>query len=454
MTLAPARFTALKVLADIRRRDAFSRPVVDAVLARASLSAQDAALASRLVYTAIAAEGVLDQIINEFAKRPGAVEPRVRDALRLSIGEILYLRTPSRAAVHQGVEAVRRSRPAAAGFANAVLRNVADRADAFPWGDPGSDREALARACAMPRWLVDRFLEDLGEAAGTEALLASLEPAPLFVRVNPYRASIEDALAQLDQDGAGPEPYSPDDASIRCGSARNAVRGRAVDAGLVLVSDAAAQVAPLACSPCPGARILDVAAGHGTKTAMLQGIAMLHGGPADITAVDLHAFKLRELDSSLAHLGIPPVTTAVVDASDSDALGTIGADYDIVLVDVPCSGLGTLRRHPEKRWRVRPEDIDRIAGLQRSMLEAAAHVVRPGGLVVYSTCTITRTENERVIGGFLEGETGAFFSVEPLSPIVDDSWQRFIAPEGWFRSWPQRGGADGHFVAALVRSAT
>ena len=451
MTIARSRRTALSILADIRRRGAFSRPVVDASLKESGLSREDSAFASRLVYGVITAEGTLDALIDGFAKRPGAVEPRVRDVLRMSICELLYLSTPPRAAVHQGVDAVRQVRPAAAGFANAVLRQIAEKATAFPWGDIRSDRDALARASAMPRWLVDVFLEDLGDEAGVAALLAGVEPPPMYVRVNPFRADRETAIRQLTEDGADPQPSPPDPGCIHCASARGAVHGEAVSSGMVIVSDAAAQVAPLAADPSAGSMILDIGAGRGTKTATLQGVALSAGGAADITAVDIHGFKLDMLAKTLAGLGIPAAQMAIVDATDGEAMSALGDRFDIVLLDAPCSGLGTLRRHPEKRWRIMPEDVDRMARLQYSMLEAACLVVRPGGVVVYSTCTIARAENQGVIESLLQSDRGQAFSVRPIEGVVDEEWGRFITPEGYFRSWPEHDGADGHFVAVLER---
>ncbi|MDO9557031.1 MAG: transcription antitermination factor NusB [Coriobacteriia bacterium] len=451
MTVSASRSAALGILADIRRRGAFSRPVVDTALARSGLSREDVAFASRLVYGVITAQGTLDSIIDESAKRPGAVEPRVRDVLRLSICELLYLRTPARAAVHQGVDAVRKVQPAAAGFANAVLRRVADRAESFPWGDPTTDRDVLARSSAMPRWLVDIFLEDLGDAEGVHALLAGTEAPPMFVRANPFRATPHETFEQLQADGAQPEASPPDESCFRCRSPREAVHGEAVTGGMAIVSDAAAQVAPLSAAPRAGDRVLDIGAGRGTKTAVLQGIALGSGGPADITAVDIHGFKLDTLQESLSLLGLPAPRTAILDATDESVLAGLGGEFDVVLIDAPCSNLGTLRRHPEKRWRLMPDDIERMAVLQRSLLDAASHVVRRGGLVVYSTCTITRTENQDVVSAFLSGDRGRAFRVRPLHDVVDDAWQRFITPEGYFRSWPETSGADGHFVSALVR---
>lgn len=452
MSLSPARRTALDAITEIRRRGAYARPVVDAVVAASRLSPGDAALATRLSYGAVLAEGTLDAIIDEHAKRPGAVEPRVRDALRLSIYELLFLRTPSRAAVHQGVEAVRRIRPAAAGFANAVLRRVALRAETFPWGDPTDDLDALARAAAMPRWMVDLFVRDLGPEHAHGALMAGLDAAPLYVRVNPFHAQAVSALERLRQDGAEPTPTPPDDLALECMDPAAAVRGTAISDGLVVVSDAAAQVAPLVCAPRPGQTVLDVGAGRGTKSAVLQGIAHRNGGISKITALDIHAFKLERLTETMRSLGVDGVQTVVADATDADALRGIGVVFDIVLVDAPCSGLGTLRRHPEKRWRLHPDDIPRIAELQSDMLAAAASVVRPGGLVVYSTCTITRDENEDVVEGFLSAEGGRDFSVKSVNDVVPDAWGHFVTSEGFFRSWPTHDGPDGHFVAALRRT--
>jgi 16S rRNA (cytosine967-C5)-methyltransferase len=448
--VSPARRAAYEVVRRVRESDAYAPQVLDQVLSGRGLTAEDAAFATRLARGTLASVGTLDEALDRFIAKPGALEPQVRDALRVTAYELLYARTPARAAVHQGVEAVRSLRPQAAGLANAVLRRLAEAAPDFPWGDPEADLDALARSTAHPRWLVERLVAERGHDAARAALEADNEPAPLYLAHMPFAGTFEAALAQLTIDGAEPV-RGPLPGSIVAGRASAAVRGEAVAAGLVLVADAGAQFAPIALAPHPGDVVVDTAAGRGTKTALLQAAALRAGGPAHIYALDIHAFKTEVLRKRMASLGVPEVTVLVGDATD---LATVPGlpekgTADAVLVDAPCSGLGALRRHPEKRWRVTPEQISELAALQRALLAEAAWLVRPGGVVVYSTCTILREENDAVVSAFLAGVRGAPFRVRSLAETVPPSWTGYITPEGFFQSLPAAGGPDGHFVAVL-----
>lgn len=451
VSVTPARRAALTVLHRVRERGAFGPETLDAVLRAGGLSAQDTALATRLTYGTLQTQGTLDEALDRFLSGPGAVEPAVRDALRLAAYEILFARTPARAAVNEGVEAVKSVRKQAAGLANAVLRRLAERAGDFPWGDPATDDAALARATGHPRWLVDHWIAELGRERATVALCADLEPAPLYLWHNPFRGSIVEALDALSEDGAEPERDVPG-GCIRAGRTQAAVRGRAVAEGRVLVTDAAAQIAPLACGPRPGGVIVDIASGRGTKTAQLQALAVAGGEPASVFALDVHRFKADVLARRMRDLGVPDVTPLVGDATDLASVGRLPAagTADAVLLDAPCTGLGALRRHAEKRWRLTPEDPARLAVLQSAMLGQAASLVRVGGLVVYSTCTVSRVENEDVVSSFL-GVAGGAFETADLSAVVPEAWAADIGVEGWFGSVPRAGGPDGHFVAALTR---
>jgi 16S rRNA (cytosine967-C5)-methyltransferase len=261
-----------------------------------------------------------------------------------------------------------------------------------------------------------------------------------------------EALDMLVDDGAAPERCGPG-GCILAARTQPAVRGRAVAEGRVLVTDAAAQIAPLACGPHPGGIVVDIASGRGTKTAQLQAMAVGGGEAARIFAVDLHRFKADVLTRRMGDLGVPGVTALVGDATDVTSVNGLPAarSADAVLLDAPCTGLGALRRHPEKRWRLTPDDPARLAVLQSAMLEQAASLVRVGGLVVYSTCTVSRVENEDVVSSFLAASDGAF-ETAGLAEVVPESWAADIDAKGWFGSVPRAGGPDGHFVAALTRS--
>ncbi len=441
VTIAAARASALRVLGRVRKDGAFSGAALTSELRGTELSSEDTALTTHLVYGVLGAEGVLDDAIDRFAR--GKIEPRIRDVLRLAAYELLYGRSPAYAVVDQAVAAARRIRPQASGLVNAVARRVAEAAPAFPWGDPETDLDALARVCACPRWVVDEYLASLGPDAGREALLASAEPAPSFVRLDPFGATRVSALAALA--AAEPLPSPPDPDCFILGRPAVAHGG---SGGPWFSMDAAAQLAPAAVRPTPGGRVLDAGAGRGNKTVCLQAIAMRGGAPADITALELHEGKVARLRERLDRSGVPGVMVAVGDAADACAYFGPAA-FDAVLLDAPCTGLGTLRRYPEKRWRIVPGDIARMAALQRTLLSGLAGVVRPGGCLVYSTCSIARAENEGVVRAFLDTATGAGFSVESLAGVVPDAWSPFLNDDGTFQSWPTIEGPDGHFVAVL-----
>lgn len=445
VSVSPARRAALKALARVRRDAAFSGPVLAAELGRASLSQADVALATRLTYGVLSAEGVLDEAIDRHAK--GSLEPQVRDALRLAAFEMLFGRAPAYAVVDQAVATVRTFRPQAAGLANAVLRRLADETEAFPWGDPAFDRDVLARVTAHPRWIVDMVLADLGDAAGREMLACGMEPAPTYVRLDPFAADPEATRAALAPADPVPSPPDPDCLQLRSPAAvfRSDVRTG------WFAMDAAAQLAPAACRPVAGSRVLDVGAGRGNKTVCLQALAMRTGSAADITAFDVHETKASALRARLHASAVPGVTIAVGDAVDLPRYLGDDARFDVVLVDAPCSGLGTLRRYPEKRWRLSPDTPERLSALQSALLESAARVVGPAGRVVYSTCSVSRRENDDVVDSFLAGERGRAFEVEPLGDLVPAEWTRFSTERGCFQSWPTSDGPDGHYVAVLRR---
>ena len=448
MTLAPARRTALRVLGRVRRDSAFSGPTLARELSSAGLSADDRALATRLVYGVLGAEGLLDEVLDRHLER--SLEPRVRDALRLAVYELLFGRVPSYAVVDQAVTAVRSLRAQAAPLANAVLRAVAAEASGFPWGDPATDRTALARATAHPMWIVDELYGSLGEDHAREALTSPAEPPPTFIRLDPFAADTASTRTALCDAELTPSPPDPD--------CFRALRPSALFAGSRdhrgwFAMDAGAQMAPALCRPGPGLHVLEVGAGRGNKTICLQAIASRAGGTARITALEAHRGKADGLRARLRESAVPCVDVVVGDGTQADALVGSGT-FDVAFVDAPCTGLGTLRRYPEKRWRLRPEDVERLHGLQTALLAAAARTVKPDGRVVYSTCSVARRENDDVVDEFLGGAEGIDFTIEPVREFVPDQWRTFCDARGWFRSWPTDEGPDGHFVAVLRRSGT
>lgn len=452
MSATDARRAAREVVSRVRSRDAYAHETLSAVLAERSLDPREASLATRLAYGTVATRGTLSEAIDRHATNASAIEPLVRDALCVATYELLFAATPARAAVSEGVELVREVRPRAAGLANAVLRRIAEDAPAFPWGDPDTDVEVLARLHGHPVWLAELWISQLGREMAAAIMAANNEPAPLYLAHLPFSTDLATVVSSLVDDGAEPGAC-PLPGCIVAGKPSAAIRSSAVRDRQVIVADAGAQFTASVVRPAAGQLIVDIGAGRGTKSLLLAALACASGGPADIVAVDSHAFKLEALAALTAELGISGIRTVVADATEATTAGLpAAATADAVLVDAPCTGLGTLRRHPDRRWRMRIGEIETLALLGSSLLTASALLVKPGGFVVYSTCTITRSENEDVISRFLASEEGKGFSVDSLGGDVPAEWQRFITPEGYFQSTPAPDGPDGHFVARLVRA--
>ena len=359
----------------------------------------------------------------------------------------------------QGVELVRLVAPRAAGMANAVLRRVAEDAQRFPFGDPDVDDAALARLYGFPQWLADRFINDLGRDGAAVLMQTAQGRAPVFLGVNRFavpeavRVPEQFAIEGLSGEGVSVRRFGVDGCLLAENPAQ-AVASTALHDGLVIVSDAASQLVARLAAPPSERDFLEVGSGRGTKTVLLQGNAVALGGrPARIHSVDNRAFKARVLSERVLKLGVPQVRAYTGDATRLEGIEGLPKRFAGVLVDAPCSGLGTLRRHPEERWRVTPEGIDKLSKLQLRLLRAAAGACEPGGFVVYATCTVLRQENEDVVRAFLRSPEGAAFSVADVSGELPDDFSGCITREGFVRTHTSPKGPDAHFAAKLVRRA-
>jgi len=449
MKNSPRRL-AVEILNRIDEAAAYAEPLLDAALSGTALAnPHDRGLLTELVYGTLRMRGRLDWIIGQLYRGDAAaLETGVRNILRTGLYQLWYTdRIPPFAAVNEAVGIARKTCPAASGLVNALLRTALRKKDAIAWPDMAKDPgKAISVIHSHPRWLVERWLDEFGIDETIAICRANNAVPPLALRVNSLKASREQAVAALAQEGLTVEPtaFSPDGLLLAspAASLRETASWRK---GLIRIQDEASQLIALLLSPEPGESLLDLCAGTGGKTLHLAALMENRGR---VTAVDLHPDKLRQLQEEAGRLGMTIVEAYAADSAAPPE--TFGGIFDRVLLDAPCSGLGTLRRNPEIRWRLAPADIEKCSQIQRRLLRSAADCVRPGGRLVYSVCTVTPEENEIVIEDLLKDRPD-FALIRSTatqgipSALIDDA--------GLFRTFPHRHGTDGFFGALLIRTA-
>ena len=441
--VTPARRAALSVLIEAFRRDARVRDLLGASGTVRALDAREAAFARRLAVGTVACAGCLDDALDAYLERPRSGAPEVRAALRLSAYELLYLGTAPEVAVSQGVELARGVSRGAAGLANAVLRRVADGREGFLVAvDAAEDQRAIvsrARGAGLPVWLVREVERSLGLESAEGFLAAQGEPAPIAVRF--ARAGSADRYAGF----LAEEPLFPGDpCSRRVVDMPGLVASGVFERDEAVVSDANAQQVALEAAN-RGGSLLEVGAGRGTKTYVLASRNLVRRMASDVVSVDLHEVKCRQNLERLGRAGLDAgIRVLAGDATDLDAvLAPVDtargehALFDTVLLDAPCSGTGTLRRHPEICWRITPREVRRdLPALQLALLAAAAGRVAAGGALIYATCSVLDHENDSVVQVFLKQDGGRGFELATRCQTA-----------------PAPGAFDGHYHAVLRRRA-
>lgn len=397
----------------------------------------DRALCHELVLGVLRRRLWLDRVIEHFANRNSEkLDLSVRLALVLGLYQLRFLtRVPPPAAVNESVNLVRAGREkSAAGFVNAVLRRATREPEYDPTSAVTDQAERLSIETSHPVWLVKRWIDAFGceEAAGFAR--ANSETPPTTFRLT-ARAKRDGLMAELSS-GAPliASTISPDAWRVKGGSS---ILRTLVDNGMIYMQDEASQLLAHALDAQPRDRVLDVTAAPGSKATQIETLAPA----ATVIAGDIHLHRAKTM-MRLAEKQRASINVILHDATN--ALPFPSDSFHRVLLDAPCSGTGTLRRKPEIRYRVKPEDITQLSRQQRRMLSNAASVVRPGGRLVYSTCSVEREENEQVVEDFLAAHSG-FIRVDPSAP------KELFTREGYVRTWPHRDGCDGFFIACLER---
>ena len=438
-----AREVAVRALERVEAAASFADIALDHELASRPLSPRDAALAMELVYGTLRWQRYLDWILAPHSRRRlETLDARVRVILRMTAYQIALLdRVPTFAAVNDAVTLAPRT-PGVKPFVNAVLRSFARRAPRER--EPAAPRdplEALATRCSFPTWLAARWVARFGHGEAEALMRASNERPPLTLRANALRTT-RDALAErlAAEEGLAVRPtrHAPEGLVVGPGGAP--ASWRAFGDGSFAVQDEASMLVGRLLAPEPGATVADVCAAPGTKTTH---IAELMADRGRVLAFDREPERLARVREAAARLGI-----TVVDAHDGavDVLAPGFRDAcDAVLVDAPCSNLGVLRRNPEVKWRRQPSDLGPASRQQCEILAAAATMVKPGGRLVYATCSLEPEENEAVVSAFLRARPE--FAID-----APDKFVLPLDPDGWLRCRPDRHGTDGFAAVRFHRS--
>ena len=441
--VSSARVEALRTLCRVEEDLAFADLALEAALERAKLPPRDRALTTELVYGTLRWQRRLDWILAPHCRRRlDRLEPWVRNLLRLTAYQLQFLhRVPAWAAVNEAVALAKgRGRSEAASFVNAVLRSLTRSGGALP-PLPADPVEEVATRLAFPSWLARRWIGRLGPEEAERLMTALDERPPATLRVNLLKCSpgeLSRRLAEEEEIVATPADYAPD--ALQLQDPAPAFRFKAFREGWFTVQDEASILIGHLLAPRPGETVADVCAAPGTKTTHL---AQLMENRGRVIAMDRHAARLKLVARGAARLGLGIVRCH---GGRVELLAPKFSERcDRVLVDAPCSNLGVIRRHPDVKWRCTEGNLRSLGAIQRRILEAAATMVKPGGVLVYATCSLEPEENEEVVQPFLEAHPEWQLDSPAEFPVSPE-------PSGILRLLPHRHGTDGFTAFRLRRS--
>lgn len=446
-----AREAALQVVYRVIEEGAFASLALNEVLENTTLESRDRALATELAYSTVKAWGTIDWALGLFLSRPLEKLPAwIRCVLRLGASQILYMkRIPVRAIIYETVELAKKyGHKGTANLVNGVLRSLSRQAENLPYPEASTDPAGyLALVHYHPRWLVEEWLRLYGFQDTETLLQMNNQPAPLVLRTNTMKITPAELVELLAAEGAAAEParYAPEGLVVEgLGSVENSP---SFQEGLFYVQDEGSQLVSHALNPPSGAVVMDTSAAPGGKTTHL---AQLMGDRGRIIAADIHPGRLELITVNCRRLGITCVETVLADARE------LGGRYpeaaDCILVDAPCTGLGVLRRRADARWRKELAQAGELARLQLEILMGVRGALKPGGILVYSTCSLAPEENDEVVRGFLAAAPEFVLSpIEALYSLLPADLKE-TAGDGMVQFLPHKHGTDGFYVARLQKT--
>jgi 16S rRNA (cytosine967-C5)-methyltransferase len=445
------RSIATHILMQVARHASFPDILLDIYFKEhPELDSRDRALITELVYGVLRWQGRLDWIIDQNVDiRPDKIDLAVRLILRLAVYQLLFLdKIPAAAAVHEAVELAKSSQPQyVVRFINGVLRTISSKAEIFKKAGPEKDLEKrLAVLYSYPDWLVRRWLAEWG-CEETESLCnAGNQVAPTSIRVNTLKTTRELLAASFRELGFSVEQGQLAPEALHLRSIRTDLSSLGqYKRGEFQVQDEASQLIGHLLQPQPEERVLDACAGFGGKSTHL---AQLMDNYGEVIAVDNQGWKLARLVENSERLQISCIKPLEADVLELEP-AAIECAFDRILLDAPCTGLGALRRNPDVKWRVKPKDFHRLHRVQKRMLKNIAPLLKPGGVLVYATCTMSSEENDQTVQAFLLEH--ANYQMESARPYLPSACAGAVNREGALQTWPHKHGVDGFFAVRLRR---
>jgi 16S rRNA (cytosine967-C5)-methyltransferase len=438
---------AIEILRRIESTDAYADILLEDAFAKHPLKDVDKGLLTELVYGVLRWRERVDWVISLFSSiRPARMERDILNILRLGAYQLLFLdRIPASAAVNESVKIAKVKGERQGNFVNAVLRAIDRGREGINYPEMATDPvRHISVKYSHPEWLVRRFIEEIGIDDAVRLCLANNEPPPLTIRVNTMAISREGLLLKLNEAGyeAAFTSFSPVGLVLKGGGDVRGIPGFAE--GLWSVQDEASQLVSFILDPRPEEKVLDACAAPGGKATH---IAELMADRGEVVAMDVRPHGVRKIEDSARRLGLKSARAMVSDASEP--LGFRDGEFDRILLDAPCSGTGVLRRHPEGKWRKREVDIPELAERQEGLMENLSRYLRPGGITVYSVCSIMKEEGKGVVESFLAGHPE--FTLEPAIPKIGGAVDTLICDKGFFKVYSHMHGMDGFFAAKLKK---
>lgn len=443
-----AREIALEILYSVETKESYSNLELNFILEKYNPPREERGLVTELVYGVLRRRNTLDWIIQQFAERSmDKMTSWTKNILRLSVYQLLFLeRIPVSAVCNEGVElAKKKGHLGVSKFVNGVLRNIARNLDKLPWPEENDLINYISVKYSHPYWMIEKWLQRLGKEETIRLCEANNQSPSLTIRANTLKISPGKLIEFLNAEGIKCELSSLIVEGIRLQGASSLKKLAAYQAGLFQVQDESSMLVAYALDPQPGEVILDVCSAPGGKATHL---AQLMKNKGKIIANDFYDHKVKLVKDSAERLGIEIIETRVGDARNIGNL--FRGKMDRVLVDAPCSGLGVLRRKPDARWRKSPEDIAELNELQMAILESASQCVKPGGVLVYSTCSIEPEENIEIINTFLENNKD-FALGNLLNFLPEDVKPQRLEQSGCLQIYPHDYQTDGFFLSRLER---